>query len=308
MKILIVCSGNSNKNLSPFIEEQGNSLLNLGVYIDYFLIQGHGILGYLLNLPKLFKKIRENKYDLIHAHYGLSGLFSVIPRGIPVVITFHGSDINFILERQLSKIASRNSAANIFVSKKTMKLMPTGNSFFIPCGVDFKIFYQMDRRTAKQKLDLNDEVKYILFSSGFENKVKNYPLAKKAVSILTVKTGEIIELLELKKYNREEVALLMNAVDVALLTSSAEGSPQFIKESMACNLPIVSTDVGDVKEIIGHVDGCYISSFDPYDVAEKLNNAIIFGKKTSGCFEVKKFDIDVIAHEIVDVYKTLLNH
>src|SRR5699024_4954863 len=98
----------------------------------------------------------------------------------------------------------------------------------------------------------------------------NYALAKKAVSLL----DDSVELLELKDKTREEVNLLFNASDLLLMTSFTEGSPQVVKEALACNTPIVSTDVGDVKSLICDVNNCYITSYSPVDVADKIKLAL----------------------------------
>ena len=92
MNILIVCSGNKGK-VNSFITEQVASLEKVGVTADYFIIKGHGVLGYLSNLPRLRRTIRRGKYQLVHSHYGLSGLLAVLQRRIPVITTFHGSDV-----------------------------------------------------------------------------------------------------------------------------------------------------------------------------------------------------------------------
>jgi glycosyltransferase involved in cell wall biosynthesis len=97
---------------------------------------------------------------------------------------------------------------------------------------------------------------------------------------------------------------LLNAVDVALMCSFMEGSPQFIKEAMACNCPIVSTDVGDVKEIIKNVPGCYITSFELDDVVEKLRLAFAYGKRTTGRGKIQHLDNNIIARKVVEIYKS----
>jgi len=121
-------------------------------------------------------------------------------------------------------------------------------------------------------LKQNDTI--ILFSGSFTNKVKNYPLARKALALV----DQNIKLIELKGYSREQVNLLLNSCNVALLTSFSEGSPNFIKEAMACNCPVVSTDVGDVKEITSNIDGTYICDFSPDDVAKKTFKSLGFSK------------------------------
>lgn len=304
MKVLIVCSGNSEFGISPFIKEQGESLEKIGVSIDYFLIKGHGLFGYLKNLPRLNKQIKKIKYDLIHAHYGLSGMLSVLQRKIPVIITFHGSDINNSYIRKFSKIAMRLSSYNIFVHKSIKdKANATIKSSIIPCGVNLDNFQVINKSKARIEMHLNSEQKYVLFAGSFDNWVKNSELAFKVI-----KTLPEIEMIELKGYTRDQVCLLMNAVNLLLLTSFSEGSPQVIKEAMACNLPIVSTDVGDVKEIIGDTEGCYICSYDPTDVAEKIKMALLFGKRTNGRKRIIELglDSDSIAKKIIDVYQEIL--
>ena len=269
MKILIVCSYKSylEDGIAPFISEQVNSTAKLGVNIKYFLIYGNGIKGYLSNYAEFRKVLRQYNPDLIHAHYGLCGLFANIQRKIPVITTYHGSDINDKTNYKFSKWSIKLSKWNIFVSSKQLsKCKLNENYSVIPCGVDTELFVPKEKNECRKLLGFDLQKKYILFSKAFHVKVKNYPLAKAAVE--KIPNAELIELIG---YSREEVCLLMNACDVALMTSFSEGSPQFIKEALSCNCPVVSTDVGDVKEIIDNVEGSYICSYEVDDVVSKLN-------------------------------------
>ncbi|MCI0818026.1 MAG: glycosyltransferase, partial [Chloroflexi bacterium] len=99
------------------------------------------------------------------------------------------------------------------------------------------------------------------------------------------------------------VPTYMNAADVLLLTSDAEGSPMVVKEAMACNVPVVSTAVGDVAEVIGGTEGCHITSQDPAEVVEKLKAALAFGRRTNGREAVKRMELDEISRRIVAVYE-----
>jgi len=308
MKILFVCSGNSKNGISPFIKDQSESLTKNSIGIDFFFIQGKGTIGYLKNLPSLKKTIDLYKYDLIHAHYGLSGMLSILQRKIPVIITFHGSDINYQKNNSISSFATLFSKWNIFVSQKLYEKLyfkPKRNFEIIPCGVDFKIFNPIDKNEAKELLGLKIDERYILFPSSFSNEIKNYSLAKKALENINNVT-----LLELKGYSRREVNLLLNASELLLITSFSEGSPQIIKEAMACNCPIVSTDVGDVKEVIGDTEGCFITSFDPKEISEKIKMALDFGKRTDGREKILKLglDSDTIAKKIINIYQNVLNN
>ena len=301
MKVLVVASGNASF-ISPFILDQADALIKEGVDICYFLVKGKGLLGYLKNYKKLLGEVKRFKPEIIHAHYGLSGLLCAMQRKIPVVTTFHGSDINMKKVRIFSKIADILSSKSIFVSYDLAKKLNKKEPIVIPCGIDLDVFYPINKKTARKKTGLSLQKKYLLFSSSFANLVKNYPLAKEAI----IRSGIEIELIELKGYNREEVALLMNAVDAVIMTSFTEGSPQFIKEAMACNTPIISTDVGDVAEIIKDTDGCYLTNNRPEDVASNIQKALKFNNKTNGRNNISRFDNSTIADKIVKLYNSIL--
>jgi len=308
MRILVVCSGNAGY-ISPFIKEQADSISALGNNVLIYPIIGKGILGYLINLKNIKKKIRDFKPDLIHAHYGLSGLLACFQRLVPTIITFHGSDGYILWVRILSKIASRLSAFNIFVGVELKRrIKGHKRNIIIPCGVELEKFYPIEKNIVRNQLNFSDRGIYILFSSSFDDVIKNYPLAKKALE----KIQDEINLIEMKGKTREEVNLLLNACDLLLLTSISEGSPQIIKEAMACNCPIVATDVGDIRWLLRDTVGCYIVSFDPDDIADKIKMAIEFSKnvgRTNGRDRIIKLGLDseTIAKKIMAIYEKVLN-
>lgn len=312
MKVLIVCSGTQGI-LSPFIKEQMDSSAKFGIEFSLFQIKKRGFLGYLLHLIPLRRIIKKIKPDLIHAHYGMSGLLANLQHSVPVVTTFHGSDINDANEFNYSKWAHRLSAASIFVEKSMLqKTKKHDKSVIIPCGVDTSVFYPVSKIEASKKMGINSENLNILFSSAFNNPVKNYLLAKKSCDKVEIKAGRGINLIELKSHRRDQVNLLMNASDCVLLTSFSEGSPQFIKEAMACNCPIVTTNVGDVEWVLGNTEGCYLTSFKPEDVAEKIKLAIEFRetyRQTRGRERIIELGLDseTVAKKIIEVYEKVLN-
>ena len=303
MKILIICSKNSGR-IAPFITDQVEALQKAGVVCDYFTVEGKGVKGYLRNYTPMMRKIREFQPDIIHAHYGLSGLLANLQRKVPVVTTYHGSDINNPKVLRYSKVSIILSAWNIFVSKKNIKLARVKKKFsLIPCGVDTNIFRPMDRKAERKKLGFSESDNIVLFAGAFDNPVKNPELATEAVSKISV-----ARMIELKGYNRKQVAELMNAADVCLMTSHTEGSPQFIKEAMACNCPIVSVDVGDVKEVIDGVEGCYIVERNAEDIAEKLKLVFERNKRTNGREKLIKMGLDSesVAQKIITIYNEVL--
>jgi teichuronic acid biosynthesis glycosyltransferase TuaC len=317
MKVLIVSSGNAGQ-ISPFIYEQVESTKTLGVEFEYFNIIGNGISGYLHNANPLRNKIKSYQPDIIHAHYGLSGLLSILIKyRVSLVTTFHGNDINTLhplsrikpnWNKYLSWFVYFGSNHSIFVTENLARQIKANPSIsdIIPCQVNLDLFYPMDKAIARRQLNLHPSKKYVLFSSSFTIPIKNYPLARRACLPF-----ENLELIELNGFTRQEVNLLLNACDLALITSYNEGSCQFLKEAMACNCPIVSTKVGDSEWIFGDSAGCYLTSFEPSDVTEKINLALEYRQvndQTKGRERIIELGLDseTIARKIFKVYNKVL--
>ena len=325
MKILIV-GNNKSGHFAPFVEEQARALQMQGCDVVFFGVQGKGIWGYLRCLPALKRAIKQHQPDLIHAHYGLSGVLANLQRRVPVVTTYHGSDINKPNILRFSKIAMRLSAHNIFVSQRNVTLALSPNSLItfrlkkrytlLPCGVNIpKPWSEMQtQRVEQQTLNqwvqekLNARVKHVLFTGAFNNAVKDPELAKAAINELESK-GVKVELIELKGYNRDQVNALMYNCDTLLMTSKTEGSPQVIKEAMACGCPIVSVDVGDVAERVSGLEGCYVvSSREPAAIAEALQQALAFPCKTNGRQRIIEMGLSntQVAERLMAIYQSLV--
>lgn len=308
MKVLVVASFNKGR-FAPFITEQAEAVRVAGCEVSYFGLQGKGLKGYLRNLPALKRKIREFQPDVIHAHYGLSGLFANLQRMVPVVTTYHGSDINDKKVRRFSKMAMRLSAWNIFVSGKTLAIAkPRKKYSLIPCGVNLSANQLVSKEEARKKTNLALDRQYVLFAGAFDNVVKNAPLAKETIALMDEPK---VELLELKGYSREDVTFLMCAADAFLMTSFSEGSPQVIKEAMACGCPIVSVDVGDVKERVAGVDGCYVTgTANPKELGDMLWQALSFKGKTLGRAKLVAEGLDnkMVAEKVTAIYRNIAKH
>jgi len=305
MRVLIVASYNKGY-FAPFISEQVSALIREGIECECFEVQGKGVFGYMKNVNNLKSAIKALCPDLLFAHYGLSGLMANFQRKVPVVTTYHGSDINDPIVLPLSKLSMRLSRYNIFVSQKQIDIVnPKRKYALIPCGINLEDYPVVPKVEARRKMGLNENKKYVLFAGAFDNTVKNYPLAKAAVELFE---GDVT-LLELKGYSRAEVALMMNAADTFLMTSFSEGSPQVIKEAMACGCPIVSVDVGDVKEVFGTVPGHFICSYSVNKIVEMLTISLDFKGRTEGRNRIVELGLtnDIIAKKLVDIVKYVLS-
>ncbi len=346
MKILIVAS-DKNGRFAPFIEEQMAALEARGIEVLRYGITGKGILGYLRELPALRRLIRAEHPDIIHAHYGLSGLLANLQRRVPVVTTYHGSDINVPSILRLSKIAMRLSAHNIFVSVRSasialglcassndlkdfkdlndLKEGATEKNTLLPCGVNIPLPWSdlqtqwVNQLTLNQWVHskLNKELKYVLFAGAFDNTVKDPELAKSVIAVCNSTfansqspiANRQIELIELKGYNRNQVTALMYNCHALLMTSKTEGSPQVVKEAMACGCPIVSVDVGDVAERTSGVEGCYVvASREAKDIAEALQKALAFKGKTNGRERIIAMGLsnEQVAKRLESIYEHVL--
>jgi teichuronic acid biosynthesis glycosyltransferase TuaC len=310
MKILVVSSGNSGK-ITPFIKQQSESIKELGVEVEHFLIKGHGISGYLSNYKDLIKRLKQTKFDIVHAHFGLSGALSVLQRKVPVIVTFHGCDINEAKLRIISKyLVSPLTKYNIVVNESMLKFLPANKTTLVPCGIDIEQLPLIDKMEARSRLGFNNQKKYVLFSSSFTREEKNAQLALDAMNLIS---DSNVELIEFKGYSYDLVKYLFAAVDVALLTSIREGSPQFVKEAMVCNCPVVTTNVGDVKWLINDTPGCFITSFETNDVAEKIKLALEFasqnrqGKARERILNLN-LDNAYIAKKVVEIYNNAVTN
>lgn len=321
MKVLFVCSGNvKGFDVVPFIKEQGEALRESGADIDYFPVTGKGLTGYWKAALQLRKYLKERRYDLIHAHFILSGCVAVFAAGgTPVVLSLMGSDAygEYVGERKVIFSSRYLTLLTLLVQPFVKAIISKSEnieryvylkrkSFIIPNGIDTRKFRSVPDYGGE--LFLNPAKKQILFLGSKNSVRKNFTLAKQAVSSL--KRSDV-DLINPYPISHSFVPKYLNAVSVLAVCSYMEGSPNVVKEAMACNCPIVATDVGDVRWVIGDTEGCYLASFQPADYAAKLNEALKFAEtrgRTRGEQRIRALGLDsqAIAARILNVYKTVL--
>jgi teichuronic acid biosynthesis glycosyltransferase TuaC len=306
MKVLFVSRGKKNGKISPFVYSQFISI-NPFCKQAIFPVEGKGLKAYINNVFHLRNYIKKNLPDVIHAHYAWMGMIASLATRKTVVVSLMGSDIeDFRIGRILIRIFDKLFWKAVIVkSQRSKDRIRLKKAIVIPNGVNMEIFRPTPQHEARQSLGFRNSRKYVLFLADPSRPEKNFALAEKACSIAG--QWHPVELMALKDIPHEKIPLYLSAADALLLSSHFEGSPNAVKEAMACNCPIVSTDVGDVKEVIGDTEGCYITSYDPLDVAEKLKQALDFGKRTNGREKIKHLDEKIIAEKLVEIYKSVLN-
>jgi teichuronic acid biosynthesis glycosyltransferase TuaC len=304
MKVLFVCSGNSQFGISPIVKNQGESLRNNGIDIEYFAFKGNFLGGYPAGIFKLRKYLKSHKFDIIHAHYSISAFAATFAGARPLVVSLMGGNVKggCLVQSFTRFLHKYRWKATIVKSERTKNHIKITDALVVPNGVDFEKFKFIDKTIARNKVNFNNK-KHIIFAADPKIKEKNYQLATAAFKLLN---SQDVELNIVSGIDHNLIPYYMYAADVLILTSSSEGSPNVIKEAMACNLPIVSTDVGDVKQIISNTTGCHIASYDPADVADKMKKALNFAKPTNGRGKIKHLEINAVARKIIDIYSKII--
>lgn len=309
MRVLVVTNMYPTQDkpaFGTFVRDQVESLRALGVDVDVFFMDGKASrLNYARGFGGLRRHLqRHAPYDLIHAHYVFSGLVALSQRRLPVVLTHHGIEVVLGWQGYLCRWVTPRADAVIVTSGVVKRALADDRAVVIPCGVDFGLFAPMPKEEARARLGLPPDGKLVLFA-GEPRPEKRLDIIQAAVQRLSAEDASI-RLVVASNRPHQEVPLYMNACDVLALASEFEGAPMVIKEAMACNLPIVSVNVGDVAEIIGDTEGCCLCERTPEDMATGLRLALAWGRRTDGRQRVMHLSLDATARQIGAVYEGVL--
>ena len=276
LKVLIISTEwptKENPYAVPFLVRQVQLLQESGISVQVFHFRGK---RNPINFLKAWWRIRQIPYwkeaDILHAHWGQSA-FPALFSGKKLVITFHGSDLYGIVNSHgkqtiqgrvltlLSKCMASQADYCITVSTRLKKMLGANINKIstIPMGINLNTFHPMEQNDCRERLKLAKGTKFVLFVSDPMRPEKRYWMAQTAVTQYQDRhPEEDLQLLVVHDVEHDLIPVYLNAGDVLILTSTHEGSPTVIKEAIACNLPVVSFDVGDVEEWIKDLDGCYL--------------------------------------------------
>jgi teichuronic acid biosynthesis glycosyltransferase TuaC len=291
-----------------FVWQQAEQLRQFGHLVDIINIEGFkSKLNYFKAAIQVVRRTSLKKYDVVHAHYGLSAFPAWFRFKAPLVITFHGSDVlvKGLFQSFSSRVASHLGDSVIIVSEEMRKKI---SGFLIPCGVDLRLFRPHDRAEARVRLGWSKDKYIVLFPFEPTRRVKRFDLAKAAVDRL-VKEGLDVELVTVFRVENREMPWYYSGADAMILTSDSEGSPTSVKEALACNLPVIATDVGDISEIMSGVRGARICSQEVNDIARGLREVLELKDSSDGCerrMAMTRYDQTVTVQKIVDVYADVI--
>jgi teichuronic acid biosynthesis glycosyltransferase TuaC len=302
-----------------FIKSQVDSLIAAGLEVEVIHPKpGPGLLRYAWVLLQVISKTLTGHFDIVHGHYGQWCLLARMQWRSLAVASFLGDDLlgtptasgsytrKSILEVGISRWLCHHVDAVIVKSEQMKKAAPVRkNIFVIPNGVDFELFRPLPRMQVRATLGWDQDRYYLLFCNNPCIPRKNFSLAQDAVICLRNR-GIYAELVVANGLPQTKVVQYINASNALILTSISEGSPNIVKETMACNVPVVSTDVGDVSWVIGHTQGCSVCLPDPEALAAALERAIRHTEPTTGRADIKHLECSVVAQQIIAVYKQVI--
>jgi glycosyltransferase involved in cell wall biosynthesis len=272
-----------------FVERQVAGLLRCGVPIEVLYVDrtGTGFAAYAGLGRRVLRRAAESRSDLVHVMYGgvMADTIVRCVRGLPTIVSFCGSDLlgspeESFVRRWLSAYgvwashrAARGATGVVVKSKNLFEVVvrrvEAGKVRIIPNGVDLERFRPMDRASCRERLGWSPSEFHVLFPANAGDPVKRPALARAAVE--TLRAGALrCNLHYLQGVSHAEVPRWLNGSDVLLLTSRHEGSPNIVKEALACNIPVVSVDVGDVRDRLEGIPGCFLAEADAEDLAAKL--------------------------------------
>lgn len=282
MKVLFVTNvylpRGINQKQSSFVRDQIEVIKKFHPDVECTLYTIHGFenkFSYVKSIWEVNKLIKSGSFDIVHIHYGISGLFLLFNSkpNIPVIMTLHGGDIQIEQGKKkqvaLTKRIIKKCDYVISLNMRMKSIVEEYNkrTSIIPISVDTEFF-----QPAPHK---REDVVKIIFPGSLDRPVKNHPLYLETISLLQSKYGYKVEEIDFNNISREEVRDNYKKADLVLLTSISEGSPGVVKEGMACNLPIVSTNVGDVASNLAGVTNCAVAqNMDSKELAELCDKCL----------------------------------
>jgi teichuronic acid biosynthesis glycosyltransferase TuaC len=303
---------------APFVVRQVQFLQRAGIDVEIFPFRGaKNPMNYLKTRIVVNRKLRQTKYDLVHAQFGQSSLLPW-PKRLPLVVTFRGGDILGVkgndgrttvagrILRHICRLVAMKADAVIVVSEHMKKHLPRSVRVdVLPSGLDFESLVCLSKTEARERLGLPQDERLILFAGNPELGRKRYGLASQAIDILNKR----LPVRTIIGWNvpHSTIILMMNACDVLLFTSSDEGSPNVVKEALACNLPIVSVPVADVAQRLKGVDNCELCVDErPETLAAAVERVLERGQRTNGREAVQTLDENLITEKLIGIYRSIL--
>jgi len=292
----------------PFYTEQIRALEAKGISQTTLEVPGRNnqfdsrsVADYLRFYPTVLKESVRG-YDLVHANFGLTAPFALAQIKRPVVLSLWGSDVH-----DTYGIIGKKSAPyfqEVITMNEQMSREVPAECTVIPHGINLKKFHQASKKECREELGWGDAC-YVLFPYAPNRTNKRHSLAKDVVEEANSLTNREIILKTVYNIEHDDIPTYMNASDVLLITSDKEGTPNSVKEAMACNLPVVSRDVGNISEMLSGVSPSSVVS-DVDNLPETLVEVLRKESASNGRKKAERYSLERMADDIIDVYESAL--
>lgn len=257
-------------------------------------------LDYLVHLGRTLRAAGDD-FDLVHANQGVVAPAALAAANLPTVVSLWGTDLYGPLG-PLSRLCARAADAVVVMSSAMAEALHA-DCRVVPHGVDTNRFQPLDRRNARDAVGWTPDRTHVLYPYAPDRRVKNFPRARQVVEAAAPRLDDAVTLHAITGVPHDEMPAYMNAADALLLTSTHEGSPNAVKEALACNLPVVATPVGDVPERLDGVTPSTVASSNA-DLVDALVDVLARNERSNGREHVSGLDPESTARRLHAVYRT----
>lgn len=313
MRVLIVSNmypSRERPEYGVFVREQLEALSRIeGVEVDLHVTESGGMKAYRRSVKPLKKLLKSRDYDVVHAHFGLTGWVAKKAGAKPLMVTFHGNDLTVAKSQKVSRSVAKKVDQVAVVSEELGEYLGRAANklkrpaVILPTGVNLERFKPIDRRAAREALSLDPEGSYVLFPHNPDREVKRYDRV-----LETARRVEDVEVLRLGGVPPEHVPLYVNAADAVLVPSEFEGFGLAVIEASACNVPAIATPTGIAPTILSEIGGSYCLAWEP-DAWARALEAILADPdpRVRGREVAQKWSTDAMAARVVEAYRALLS-
>ncbi|HEU4393029.1 MAG TPA: glycosyltransferase [Solirubrobacterales bacterium] len=265
MRVLVVTNfepDDAAPQRGRWVRDQVDEVRQRGIDVDVFSFPpGRG--EYLPATRRLRSLLRRERFDLVHAHYGLAAWCARLAGARPLLVTFHGTDVRHGIVGPLSRRLAWRVERVAAVSRALFEdengrpgLPPVPGSAVLPCGPDLSRFGPLPRAEARARLGLDPDRPQLLFPANPARPEKRHDRAAEVAEACGagLLTGGSIE--------PELMPLWLNAANAVLVTSDYEGFGMAAIEALACGVPVLSTPVGIAPYALAGIEGCLCAPFD----------------------------------------------
>jgi glycosyltransferase involved in cell wall biosynthesis len=307
MRVLVVTNlvpDRATPQRGRWVRDQVAEIRARGIEVEEFGFP-RGRSHYLPATRRLRALLRAERFDLVHAHYGLAGWVARLAGARPLLVTFHGTDVRHHIVGPLSRrlawradLVAGVSRALFFEEDGRPGLPDVPGAAVLPCGPELGRFAPSPRAAARAALGLDPAGRFLLLPADPARPEKRHDRAAE----LAAATGA--ELLAGGSIEPEAMATWMNAANAVLVTSDYEGFGMAAIEALACDVPVLSTPVGIAPYLLAGLDGCLCAPFDP-DIwaAAARPHLAATDPRVAGAGRAETLAAGPMAERVIEVYR-----